>query len=110
MSPLYARARYVRVALLVVCLAVPACGKSKITRANYDQIKDGMTLQQVEALLGPGTKEEGDGSGVAAQFGVDVPQAERSRAVETYVWERGGKSITVYIVNGKVTNKKASGL
>jgi hypothetical protein len=84
--------------VLLICLLLPAC-KSKITKANYEKIKEGMTLQEVEAILGEGTKQS-DGAGIPAQFGVHVP-AVNTRA-ETYVWESGDKSITVIFVDGKV--------
>jgi hypothetical protein len=96
--------------LLALCLLIPACASSKVTRANYDKITNNMTLKDVEAVLGPGEKEQGDGSGVAAQFGVDVSPPPASKAVEKYVWESGNKSITVYFTNGRVSNKSESGL
>jgi hypothetical protein len=71
-----------------------------------------MTLKEVEAVLGKGEKEEGDGSGVAAQFGVDVGsgQPAANKAIERYVWESGDKKITVYFQSGKATNKDQKGL
>jgi hypothetical protein len=101
------------VLLLVCCLAVPACAKGKLTKANYEKIQTGMTLQQVEELLGPGTKDEGgDGSGVAAQFGVDVSggAGPARKSGDTYVWESGTTTITVDFQNGKVTGKHSKGL
>lgn len=95
---------------LAVCLLLPACIKNKVTKANYDSIKEGMTLAEVEKLLGKGTKDEGDGTNVAAQFGVHVEAAPRSGSGTTYTWERGGNSITVFFnKEGKVANKRASG-
>jgi hypothetical protein len=32
----------------------PAPQPGKVTRANFERIRDGMTLQEVEAILGPG--------------------------------------------------------
>jgi hypothetical protein len=98
--------------VLALCLVIPACGKNKVTKANYDKITVGMTLQEVEGILGQGTKDEGgDGSGVAAQFGVHIPVPERGKSrVETYVWEKGNRSIKVFILDGKVTNKGQEGL
>src|SRR5262249_42971567 len=42
--------------VLFICCFLPAC-KSKLTRTNVDKIKEGMTLQEVEAILGEGTKQ-----------------------------------------------------
>jgi hypothetical protein len=95
--------------VLLLCLLLPACA-SKITKANFDKIKEGMTLEEVEKLLGKGTKDEGgDGSGVAAQFGVALPQAPTSGNADKYNWESGGKSISVYFRQGKMVTKQASG-
>jgi hypothetical protein len=96
--------------LAAVCLLLPACVKNKVTKANFDAIKEGMTLADVEKLLGKGTKEEGDGTNVAAQFGVHVEAAPRSGSGSSYTWERGGNSITVHFnKDGKVVNKRSSG-
>jgi hypothetical protein len=97
--------------LLVLCLSLPACRPSKVTPENYDKISTGMTRQEVEALLGPGQKEEGgDGAGVAAQFGVNAGLGEqRGKAPDTYAWESNGKTIKVYFSDGKVTNKQKEG-
>ena len=101
--------QFVRLAaVLTLCLLIPAC-KNRVTRANFDQIKEGMTLAEVEKILGKGTKEEGDGTGVAAQFGVAMPQAPTVGGGETYKWERGNNSITVTVRDGKVTSKRSSG-
>jgi hypothetical protein len=101
--------------VLVVCLVIPACGNPKITKANYEKIQMGMTLQQVEEILGKGEKEEGgDGSNVAGQFGVDVGGglnlSARPNPGESYKWETGTKTITVYFLSGRVTNKVPKGL
>jgi hypothetical protein len=96
----------------VVCLAVAACGNPKVNKANYEKIETGMTLAQVEEILGKGKKEEGgDGSVMAAQAGVDVSGGEAPRKVgDTYLWENDTKTITVYFLHGKVTNKQSKGL
>lgn len=102
--------RYTRLAaVLVLCLLVTACIKNKVTKDNFDKIKEGMTLEEVEKILGKGTKEEGDGTGTAAQFGVHIAQAPKVGGGETYNWERGGKTITVGINQGKVVFKRSSG-
>ena len=97
--------------LFALCLMLTGCIKNKVTKANYDAVKPGMTLEQVQQLLGKGTKDEGgDGSNVAAQFGVDVGVSSSPRAGtgSTYTWERGGNSITVnFDKEGKVVNKRS---
>jgi hypothetical protein len=114
MLPASALARATRVVVLcALCLALSGCGKSKITKENFDKIKENeMTLKDVEAILGEGTSQGGDGANVAAQVGVDVSGgvgAQQSPGTE-YVWEKGDKSITVTIRGGKVVHKRSKGL
>src|SRR5207245_6717076 len=73
MSQLFSLPRLVL--LLLLCLSIPACsGNSKVTKANYDKIKPGMALADVEAVLGKGDSEEGldlaEGSGAAGALGI----------------------------------------
>jgi hypothetical protein len=100
-------------ALLLACLLAGGCA-NKVTKASFDKITNGMTLKEVEAVLGKGEKEEGDGSGVAAQFGVDVGPGVNvqvgNKGIDRYVWESGDKTITVYLREGKVTAKDQKGL
>jgi hypothetical protein len=90
--------------VLALCLLVGAC-KSKVTKANYDRIKEGMTLAEVEAILGKGTKDTGDGSNVAGQFGVALPQPAVSGAGDIYKWEGGAGTITLTFRDGKVVHR-----
>jgi hypothetical protein len=115
MSFLRARSSLIAV-VLVGCLLLPACANKKVTKANFDQIKEGMTLADVEAILGKGEKESGgDGGGVAAQAGVAVGGVESMGSrpnsdASTFVWESRDKKITVYFFQGKMRNKTQSGL
>jgi hypothetical protein len=107
-----ARPRMVaRIALaLALCLLVPACVKSKVTRANFDKITNGMTMEEVEKVLGKGEKETGDGSNVAGQFGVAVTGTPTVGGGETYKWESSKATITVTFRQGKVVGKSEKGL
>jgi hypothetical protein len=91
------------------CFLLTGCAKSKITKENLDQITTGMTLEEVEAILGPGTLV-GDGSLIAAQAGVDVTGGARPSSAVEYVWESGNKSITVTFRQEKVVGKRSVGL
>ena len=42
--------------VLALCLLVPAC-KSKVSKTNFEKIKDGMALEEVEKILGKGTSK-----------------------------------------------------
>jgi hypothetical protein len=102
--------------LAVLCLALAACANQKINQENYSKLQKGMTLKEVEDLFGAtGTKEEGgDGSAVANQFGMDIPGTEaatRRPPGDTYVWERGNITITVFFDrDGRVVTWTQKGL
>ncbi len=103
-----------RALIFTVCmLSLTGAGcKNKITKDNFDKIENGMSLQEVERILGPGTPVGGDGSGVAAQVGVDVGGGlgGRPSPLTEYTWESGGNSITVGIMRDKVVAKRKSGI
>lgn len=96
------------VLLLWVCLLLPAC-QSKVNKANYEKVKEGMTLEEVEKLLGKGSKETGDGSNVAGQFGVALPSAPTSGGGDVYTWESGNNTIRLTFRDGKLVHKQATG-
>lgn len=100
------------VVLLAACVALAGCGPSKLTKANYEKIKNDMTLQQVEEILGRGEQQGGDGSNVAAQVGVDVGGlggGGSRRPGKEFLWESGETKITVTFVNDKVVGKSYRG-
>lgn len=94
--------------ILLVCLLVPAC-KSKVNKANYDKVKVGMTLEEVEKILGKGEKETGDGSNVAGQFGVAIDTPPTSGGGDVYSWESGDNTIRLTFRGGKLVHKQATG-
>jgi hypothetical protein len=109
MMPTSSSARLASLAVLfVLCFALTGCGKSKVTKENFDKITNDMTLAEVEAILGAGDKQ-GDGAVVAAQFGVDTGVANTPSTTD-YLWESGQKSITVTFKGGKVISKRPVGL
>jgi hypothetical protein len=82
-------------------------GGDSMTRAQYDQIKTDMTLEEVDDVLGD--------AGYGGEF---VPGAKmRVNDDGEYVveegemkWEERGKSIRVKFRDGKVVSKSQSGL
>jgi hypothetical protein len=96
------------VAILLACLLLPAC-QSKVTKANFDKVKEGMTLEEVEKVLGKGSKETGDGSNVAGQFGVAIPSAPTSGGGDVYTWENSSSTIRLTFRDGKLVHKHATG-
>jgi hypothetical protein len=95
--------------LVVICITLTGCAKSKITKENYDKIENGMSLDDVEAILGPGSPV-GGGSLIAAQAGVDVTGGARPSSSVQYIWESGQSSITVTFRQDKVTGKVSTNL
>jgi hypothetical protein len=108
----------VRVALLLsLCLAIPACGgNANVNKANYDKIKPGMALADVEAVLGKGDSEGGldlsEGSGAAGAVGVTTLSAtsSRSSSIKWMRWGDDSKFIRIgfqgdKVVKGKIEQK-----
>ena len=92
---------------LAACLFAGAC-EEKITVENYDQITNGMTIAQVERLLGTGkddTSHQGTSIGASG-----IQSASRSND-KVYVWEdKSGAKITVVFQDGKVVQKSTQNL
>jgi len=76
------------------------CGGSKVSKDNFDQVKNGMTVAEVEGILGKATDQGGGG--------VSLPGVEASAKV--MIWQDGDKKISVTFLNGKVTAKVQEGL
>ena len=91
-------------ALVFVC-TIAACGQS-LTMEKYQQISTGMTLEQVEAILGKGEEQ--------ASSGVDMPDmpgmSGGSMTSQTYAWQSGTRVVTISFMNGKVVAKAQAGL
>jgi outer membrane protein assembly factor BamE (lipoprotein component of BamABCDE complex) len=79
---------------LVISLSLISCGGSKLTQENFEKIQTGMTLVQVQAILGEPTESSS----------VDV--AVFSGSVSK--WKQGEVTITIQFVNGKVVAKQFS--
>ncbi len=93
------------VLMMIGCLLVgivSGCAKSDVSKSSYDKITKGMTLEEVEVVLGKGKASE-TGEGL-----VDVKANGTSASV--WVWEDGDKTITVVFENNKVTRKSSVGL
>jgi uncharacterized protein YfaP (DUF2135 family) len=92
--------------LAAVCIFA-GCG-SAVTRENFDAVTIGMTMGQVEDLLGAGEDDTTTGgfdiSSPGLISGADGPR-ER-----TYVWKDGSSQIIVVFADGKVVQKRQVGL
>ncbi len=83
-----------------LALAVlPGCS-SKVSKSNYDKINTGMTVAEVEGILGKGTEEAGGGGAIGNLAG----------SAKVMSWKDGDKTITITFVNDKVTLKAQKGL
>ena len=83
--------------LMVMSLA--GCA-SKVTSDNYDQIKTGMTLAEVQAILGRGELQTGASGAIGSLGG----------SAKIYQWVDGESTITITFVNDKVKTKTQIGL
>lgn len=64
-----------------------------VSAANYAKIKTGMSLREVEKILGPGEELSSSGEGNSAM-----------------VWQDGFKTISVIFIKNKVLSKSKVGL
>jgi len=93
---------YSAVAIVITCAFLSGCSSSKVSKANYDKISTGMSVAEVEAILGPG--EVLQKSDVAAPK-INIPgftMPDMSMSVKTIVWKNGlTKIILVAFMNDK---------
>jgi len=99
--------------LAIVIGAAVACA-GKINQANYDKVATGMSPQEVEAILGPGTEQASTSVAiptppVALPSGISG-MAKGSISSKVLTWRSGGRMITVTFVNDKVAAKAQVGL
>lgn len=108
--------RTILIALVVLCLSGCGSGTDKtgntsktgdlLTLANYNQIKVGMTVDEVEALIGPGEMASSGEGGEGASFLV----------ITTYRWEWNStdltdvRTVTISYENGSVSDMSQYGL
>jgi len=83
------------ICLLAVTFALAACNSSKrLTKANVDEVAEGMSKKQVESILGPPTT-------------VDTKDFVLLKKT-TYVYAQGKDSITVIFKDDKVQSKAST--
>lgn len=88
--------------LFVACFMASGCGGNKrVTKANFDQIKEGMSKSEVEAILGQGDSDAGvglaEGSSVAGAAGIggDLSSVSRPSGPVRLKWGDDKKWIKV---------------
>jgi uncharacterized protein YceK len=90
--------RLCTVLTLILCVFLAGCG-SVVNQSNYDKIQTGMSLSQVEAILGKGKEQ----SSAGGSFG-GVTMSSKS-----VVWQDGNRVIAVVFMNNEVASKSQMG-
>ena len=88
------------VLVLVTALLSGAIGCTKVSKENYEKVQSGMSLSEVEGILGKGTEKAGLGGAIGNLSG----------SAKILTWGDEEKSITITFANDKVVAKAASGL
>ena len=76
--------RFILALMLVFVLG--GCIGKRITKANVDQVADGMSKKQVESILGPPS----------------------SRTIDTYIYRQGKDTVTIVFKDDKVQSKDST--
>ena len=93
-APAWSRLLTTVVLGVAMCLLLPACGGTKVTKENCDKIKKDQTEADVKGVLGEPTKtEEVDVMGVKGK---------------EWTWKSGDNEIKVNFLNGKVVEHKCT--
>ena len=75
-------------------LAGSACSEKRITKANVDEVQEGMSKKQVESILGPPTSIDNK----------DFIVMKKT----TYVYRQGKDTVTVVFKDDKLQSKDSS--
>jgi len=84
-------------AAAIVACALVAC-ESAVTMENYQQIQKGMTLSEVESIMGGSGEDQTMGGAGIGATGIEGQAATES----VHVWSDGDKQIIVTFRDGKV--------
>ncbi len=107
------------VAAFVACLGLTGCGGGKVTKSNFEKVTVGMSLPEVEAILGKGDEQASSAAGGPVSVpgmnagGMSIPGQTitvPTMSVKIVVWKDGSKVISVSLLNDKVVSKNQSGL
>src|SRR5262249_43941900 len=101
------------VPFLVLTVLLAGCTNKDITKANYDKIKVGMTLKQVEAIIGPpDVAMQGNGCRGCTIAGIFRREGQCHIVMDPgkIEWMENHKTITLKFKYGRVTHKEQSGL
>lgn len=93
---------------VVAALGILVGCQERVTTQNFEKIAAGMTMDQVEHILGKGKRQ--DVGGVSISGSGIAGQASGPGDQPTYVWESNGKEIAITFKDKKVISKSKSGL
>jgi hypothetical protein len=85
---------FTRVVLILVVAVAVSCSGKRITKANVDQVTEGMSKKQVESILGPPTSLRAE----------DLVIMKRA----TYVYRQGKDTVTIVFKDDKVQSKDST--
>lgn len=91
MSILQRISRFLLLLLLMLCVS---CGGKRISKANVDQVTEGMSKKQVESILGPPTSMNNE----------DFIIMKKT----TYVYRQGKDTVTIVFKDDKVQSKDST--
>jgi outer membrane protein assembly factor BamE (lipoprotein component of BamABCDE complex) len=80
--------------MLTLVLMLVGCSSKRITKANVDQVAEGMSKKQVESILGPPTS-------LTTQ---DLAIMKKT----TYVYRQGKDTVTIVFKDDKVQSKDST--
>ena len=86
--------RFSRVFLLILLLLSVSCVGRRITKANVDEVAEGMSKKQVESILGPPTELDSK----------DFLILKKT----TYVYHQGKDTVTIVFKDDKVVEKQST--
>jgi outer membrane protein assembly factor BamE (lipoprotein component of BamABCDE complex) len=84
----------VRLVLALVLVVCVSCSNKRITKANVDQVTEGMSKKQVESVLGPPTSLKTE----------DFVIMKKT----TYVYRQGKDTVTIVFKDDKVQSKDST--
>ena len=79
--------------VVLIALSVSCIGK-RITKANVDQVTEGMSKKQVESILGQPTSSQTENPAIMRQT--------------TYVYRQGKDTVTIVFKDDKVQSKDST--
>ena len=93
MTRMFRSASRLMLALMLV-LVLDSCSTKRITKANVDEVTEGMSKKQVESILGPPT----------ALTTQDLVIMKKT----TYVYRQGKDTVTIVFKDDKVQSKDST--